>query len=275
MAQPSFTHKWIPRIEPREKNLFVEEYYSSTDVQITMEGEEQFEIGYIQYSLQEQLKPLYGYASRTFDDVAVGNRIVTGTFTVPIKNPEVQTSLDDILRTQEEDWTGDDSYNDDQSNLQEGIDWISGGSGGYKPPTSSVEPTTEEPNPYDYGGVSDEDLVYSQKLQTLGYDYGDNTLTTYAFMEQVHQFQKTNNMEVGDFNDATKKKIDELFANSGQETVTLPAGTKIYEGPSTGHDVVTTLTEQTVVTIVEEYNEDWLVVMTPDGTTGYVEGVKR
>lgn len=271
MAQPSFTHKWIPRIEPREKNLFVEEYYSSTDVQIKMEGEEQFEIGYIQYSLQEQLKPLYGYASRTFDDVAIGNRIVTGMFTVPIKNPEGQTTLDEILRTQEDTWTGDDSYNDDQSNLQDAIDWISGGSGGYKPPSPNATP--EEPNPYDYGGVSDEDLTYSEKLEALGFGYGDNTLTTYALMEQVHQFQKANGMEVGDLNEATKNKIDEMFANSGQETMTLPVGTKIYEGPSTGHDVVTVLTEQTVVTVIDEYGDGWVEVMLPDGTEGYVKGV--
>ena len=30
----SFTHKWIPRVDQQEKNLFIEEYYSSTDTQI-------------------------------------------------------------------------------------------------------------------------------------------------------------------------------------------------------------------------------------------------
>lgn len=269
MAQPSFTHKWIPRIEQREKNLFVEEYYSSTDVQIKMEGEEQFEIGYIQYSLQEQLKPLYGYASRTFDDVAIGNRIVTGMFTVPIKNPESQTTMDDILRTQEENWTGDDVYNENQSDLKDAIDWISGGSGGYKPPSGTATP--EEPNPYDYGGVSDEDLGYSEKLSALGYGYGDNTLTTYGLMHQVHQFQKANGMEVGDLNQETKSKIDELFTQSGQKTMTVPAGTKVYEGPSTGHDVVTVLGEQTKVTIVSEYQDGWVEIMLPNGMMGYIE----
>lgn len=267
MAQPSFTHKWIPRIEPREKNLFVEEYYSSTDTKITMEGEEQFEIGYIQYSLQEQLKPLYGYASRTFDDVAIGNRIVTGMFTVPIKNPESQTTLDDILRTQEENWIGDDSYNDDQSNLKEAIDWISGGSGGYKGPDA----TPEEPNPYDYGGVSDEDLAYSEKLEALGYGYGDNTLTTYAFMEQVHNFQKANGMEVGSFNESTKAMIDEAFAMSDKKEITLAAGTTLYEGPSTAHDVVTVLNEQTKVTVISDNHDGWAKVMLPNGAMGYIE----
>ena len=30
----SLTHKWIPKVYQRENNLFVEEYYSSTDVKI-------------------------------------------------------------------------------------------------------------------------------------------------------------------------------------------------------------------------------------------------
>lgn len=82
------THAYISRIAQREPNLFLEEYYSSTDTTIEFDGIEQLEIGYIQYSVQEQLKPLYGYASRTWDDVAVGNRIVTGVFKVPIRNPK-------------------------------------------------------------------------------------------------------------------------------------------------------------------------------------------
>ena len=67
------THRYIPRIEQREENLFTEEYYSSTDTKIYIDDIEQTEISYISYSLQEQLKPIYGYASNTFDDVAIGN----------------------------------------------------------------------------------------------------------------------------------------------------------------------------------------------------------
>ena len=96
MADTPFTHKYIPRIEQRENNLFVEEYYSSTDVKIVLGDVEQTEIGYISYAVQEQLKPLYGYNSRTYDEVAIGNRIVTGVFKVPIKNPEAQTQMAEL-----------------------------------------------------------------------------------------------------------------------------------------------------------------------------------
>lgn len=268
MADPSFTHKWIPRIEQRERNLFVEEYYSSTDVQIKMEGEEQFEIGYIQYSLQEQLKPLYGYASRAFDDMAVGNRIVTGMFTVPIKNPDGQTSLDDILRNQETGASPWEDYNKSQDEMKDAVDWISGGSGGYVNPSS----TPDEPNPYDYGGVSDEDLVYSEKLTALGYDYGNETLTSDAVKLQVKKFQEANGMEVtGNLNTETMNKINEKFEASHQEKITIQPGTKLYSGPSTGHEVIMTIKELTQAVIIAKYDEKWIEVMLPDGTVGFME----
>ncbi len=90
------THAYISRIQQREPNLFVEEYYSSTDVKVYFDDIEQTEIGYIQYSIQEQLKPLFGYASRTWDDVAIGNRIVTGVLKVPIRNIEVRNYGDKL-----------------------------------------------------------------------------------------------------------------------------------------------------------------------------------
>ncbi len=90
------THAYISRIKQREPNLFVEEYYSSTDVKVYFDDVEQTEIGYIQYSIQEQLKPLFGYASRTWDDVAIGNRIVTGVLKIPIRNIEVRNYGDKL-----------------------------------------------------------------------------------------------------------------------------------------------------------------------------------
>lgn len=91
------THKYINRIPEREENLFLEEYYSGTDTKVFIDNDPQTEIAYISYSVSEQLKPLYGYASRTWDDVAVGNRIVTGTFKVSIKNPEEQSSREEVI----------------------------------------------------------------------------------------------------------------------------------------------------------------------------------
>ena len=254
----SFTHKWIPRVDQQEKNLFIEEYYSSTDTQIKMDDEEQTEIGYINYAVQEQLKPLYGYASRTFDDVAVGNRIVTGMFKVPIKNPEIQTSLKDILNSQS-NINGDyNNYNDQQEDLQNAVEWITGNTGGYGG-TESYE-------------TDDEVFSYSEKLNALGFKYDNTNNPASSITRQIKEFQAKNNLDVnGILTEATKQAIDNAMSKSNLKKIKLPAGTKIYSGPSDIHPVVTTLkTEQTAYIVDTIYDDGWAHIMLPDNTEGYV-----
>jgi hypothetical protein len=93
----SLTHKYEPLITTRQQNLFTEEFFAGPDVSISLNGLEQQNISQIQYTVQEQLKPIYGYDSMVFDDIAVGSRIVVGTFTMPVYN----TSSNDSLTTLE------------------------------------------------------------------------------------------------------------------------------------------------------------------------------
>ena len=80
------THKYEPSFKANEHNIYVEEYFSGPDVRIYLDGQEQYEISQLSFTIQEQIKPIYGYASRLYDEVAIGNRIVVGSFTVPLKN---------------------------------------------------------------------------------------------------------------------------------------------------------------------------------------------
>lgn len=57
-------------------------YFSSLDAEIFVGGCFIDEITSITWSIQQQTMPLYGYNSYTFDDVAVGTRLVTGQFSV-------------------------------------------------------------------------------------------------------------------------------------------------------------------------------------------------
>lgn len=109
------SHAYISRITQREENLIVEEYYSSTDIRIEFDGLDQTEIAYIQYAIQEQLKPIYGYASRTWDDVAVGNRIVTGMFKVPVRNPLTGYNSDNPGQEDFKTWYNGKGYKDESS----------------------------------------------------------------------------------------------------------------------------------------------------------------
>lgn len=261
----SFTHKWIPRVDQQEKNLFIEEYYSSTDTQIVMDDEEQTEIGYINYSVQEQLKPLYGYASRTFDDVAIGNRIVTGSFKVPIKNPEVQTPLNDIISSQDSSNGDYSTYNTNQEELQTAVDWIKNNSNTSK---SNISTSYYE---------DDEVFAYSEKLSALGYAYENASMPTTSITNQIKAFQSANNINgsSGILTDETKQAIDDAISKSNLDTIKLPAGTVIYSGPAATKSIVTTLkTAQSAYMIDDIYDDGWAHIMLADGTEGYVDTSK-
>ena len=94
MNNEALTLKYSPRESTREYNTFTEEYFSGADVTLYLNNEKMTQVSGLQYSIQEQLKPMYGYASRTFDEVAIGNRIVIGSFRVPITNPESSMRTD-------------------------------------------------------------------------------------------------------------------------------------------------------------------------------------
>jgi len=256
MATASLTHKYIPRVEQTEENTFMEEYYSSTDVKIFIEEENQTEISYISYSLQEQLKPLYGYASRTFDDVAVGNRIVTGMLKIPIKNPDAQSSLREI-----ENQGGVPvpvNYNDKQDDLMENIDWITGPN---KPAEQTI--TVQGENP-----VNSE---YVTKLINLGYDL-DYNATSEVYTREIKKFQTDNNIDsTGNLTTQTMDAINKKLLQANPETTLfLQKGTKIYVGPEITFSNFVLKENETVTILNDKYNNGWVHVMTKDSTEGYV-----
>ena len=254
----SLTHKYIPRIEQTEENLFTEEYYSSTDTKIYMDDTEQTEIAYISYSLLEQLKPLYGYASRTFDDIAIGSRIVTGAFKVPIKNPEAQTPMNTIIERGKHKTLED--YNESQDDLKDTVEWIT-------KPSQDTGPTET------VHVESDEMFEYRSKLINLGYDLDYNSSTN-VLKKEIKKFQNAHGLEVtGILDDATKDAIDNaMSSSSGLKTKTLPAGTKIYLGCAKTFDVVKTLSSSEEVFVIDDdYDSGWMYIMTKDGTEGYVQ----
>lgn len=82
----TITNKYVNKPNAITTNVFTEEYLSGSDVSIYINDNILPNVSGISYTLQEQLKPLYGYASRVYDDASVGNRIVVGTLRIPITN---------------------------------------------------------------------------------------------------------------------------------------------------------------------------------------------
>lgn len=248
----SLTHRYIPRVEQTEENLFMEEYYSSTDTKIYMGNVEQTEISYISFSLQEQLKPIYGYGSRTFDDMAIGNRIVTGMFKVPIKNPEAQTPMDAIVERGGSSTIED--YNDNQQELTDAIEWITGQQ------THSSDTIIAE---------DDVTFEYRTKLINLGYDLDYNS-SAYILQQQIKKFQSDNGLYAdGILTAATKGEIDKALQRSSLEKHLVYRGTKLYLKPTSASGYKEVNTVQ-IAYILEEYDDGWAYVMLENGDEGFI-----
>ncbi|WP_263117449.1 hypothetical protein [Bacillus subtilis] len=72
-------------------------YYSGTDIRIYLGDLWVDEIVEIEWTLQEQLAPIFGFSSYTWDKVARGNRFVTGSFSINFKEAGyLQTILNSL-----------------------------------------------------------------------------------------------------------------------------------------------------------------------------------
>lgn len=68
-----------------EYQRFKEEYFTGQDIRIYFGDIWVDEITSLQFTLQEQVAPIFGYASYTWDKVARGNRYIQGSFTINFK----------------------------------------------------------------------------------------------------------------------------------------------------------------------------------------------
>lgn len=248
----SMTHKYTPRIQQREENLFLEEYYSGTDTKVYLNDTEQSEISYINFSLNEQLKPIYGYASRTFDDMAVGNRIVTGIFKMPIKNPEDQDTYETVIgsaSTQEEI----DNKNKEEENKKNNTEWVN----------NSNNNNTNYTN--------DNVFEYQNKLKQLGYNASDSGIYDDQTRAAIKDFQLNNKLPtIGTLNNDTMAEIDFAIEMNDTPKRTVEEKTNIYTGLTTASGIVYTLQPNEEFYLIKDLGV-FSQIRTIDGKDGYIE----
>ena len=251
----SMTHKYIPRIQQREENLFLEEYYSGTDTKVYLDGNEQTEISYISFSLNEQLKPIYGYASRTFDDMSVGNRIVTGVFKMPIKNPEEQDSYETVVSpsTLEEI----NNKNEAEETKKNNTEWIK-------------NTDTNSNNSY----TNDNVFEYQNKLKQLGYNTSDSGTLDDQTRAAIKKFQADNKLSTtGKFDNDTMTTIDSEIEMQNVPKKTVEQKTNMYAGLTTASGIVYTLQPNEEFYLIQNLGE-FSQIRTIDGKDGYIESSK-
>lgn len=105
-----------------EYRRFNSEYYSGADVRIYFRDIWIDEINNLQFTLQENVAPIFGYCSTTWDKVARGTRHVQGSFTINYKESYYLHSVIERLESKMKDDDGDGSYESngfDESSFKE------------------------------------------------------------------------------------------------------------------------------------------------------------
>lgn len=251
----SLTHKYIPRVIEREENTFLEEYYSGSDVKIYIDGEEQKEVAYIQYTLSEQLKPIYGYNSRTFDDVSVGNRIVTGVLKIPMKNPADQSAKESVISDYIE--TTQDSinvFNKEQLNAKNDKEW-----------TNNV--VKEDSQKRD-----DTIFEYQVKLKNLGFQVKDTGIMDSATMEALRSFQYLNKISItSNLTTETMGAIDKALENASLEELILAADATLFSGPASASISLGVLKKGEKVFVLSKDFTDFIMIRTVTGIDAFIQ----
>ena len=93
---------------------FPSEYFSGGDIKIYFEDTFLDECTMLQFVLAEQVLPIYGYNSYTFDDVLRGNRIIQGTFRINFKDRGYLFGLLEHILEEKTDMIKDDIKNQDR-----------------------------------------------------------------------------------------------------------------------------------------------------------------
>lgn len=85
MANPKSYRNVVGQREQHNYQRFSEEYFAGSDVRIYFGDIWVDEVTSLQFTLQENVAPIFGYASHTYDAVARGSRQIQGTFRINFK----------------------------------------------------------------------------------------------------------------------------------------------------------------------------------------------
>lgn len=254
------TDKYIPTTYDREKNGYIEEYFSGPDVKIEINGEEFKGISSIQFSMQEQLKPLYSYASAVFNDIAVGNRIVTGSLIVPLLNDHKNYEFPSV--TSFKDTSEDTTINNRPgwaNNIRENGSIFYLSKKGYN---------TSQNNSYSLKtnlSYSD-DIEKAQKiLLELGYKVYINGYLDVYTADALMQYQIKNNLNItGALDNETKQSLFDSKYNYTNSVI------NVYIGPSSNYKCIGTIQASTPIRIITQIGDYSYITTADQKTIGYI-----
>ena len=74
------------------------DYFCGANVYISLNGEVCLEVAGISYQMQDSTAPIYGYSSRIFDAVAIGQKIIKGSIVLNFVQPHYLAKLVNLTR---------------------------------------------------------------------------------------------------------------------------------------------------------------------------------
>ena len=273
----SKTIKFNPSIPQRKENIYMEQFFSGADCNVYIDGVLCENVAGISFQLQEQLKPIYGYASRAYDDVAIGNRIVTGVLQLPlVSTEEAVTSICDAMNQSPSESSissvssSSVPYNTNVFEVKSVPSWVSAWMTEYG---YSTEEATGSLVPAELGDIFTKAEYDAQiKLKSLGYDVAPTGVTDVKVQKAILGFQISNGISAsGTLDDVTKALLygetEEAFPISFIED------SEIRTGPSVSYPVFYESTEGEIGDLLKEMGE-YSKVRLLDGRTGYTKTSK-
>ena len=74
-------------------SAYIKRYYSVIDAEVYFGNEYVEDVCDINWSIRQNVTPLFGYNSYTYDDVARGNRLIVGNFLINFTSPNYLFSI--------------------------------------------------------------------------------------------------------------------------------------------------------------------------------------
>lgn len=232
----------------RDHNIYTEEFFGGADQFIYIGGERYEDISAIQWTIRETLKPIYGYASRKFDDIAVGTRIVQGVIKVPVRN--TNTSSD----------TG--SY------IQEVASLTNIGTASVPNWVYKYTPDVSGSSGVGYTASSDSATIAQVQgmLKKDGYDVDVNGINDLKTQKAVEDYKRKKGLTVNSSIDA--ELLNRM--NIKDTTAVIKNNTSLRFEPEDDSDTFSEISQGARIIIQESYG-DWYYIQGDNNVKGYIK----
>lgn len=243
------------KAKDRDHNIYTEEYYGGADCFIYIGKERYDNISALQFQVRETVKPIYGYSSRTYDDLAIGTRIVQGVIKVPVKN---EGSADQLT-----DSSNNGSYSLTNQGTTEVPDWV------YKYKPNSDEVGT--PN-IGYSDNTDSAIVASVQA-VLANRYPDSGVQVsgvldYTTKQAIADYKQDNNLLI---NTKLDNELTNRMFTTEENLVHAVEGCLLRYSPSIQSQVIQTVPTSARLAVVKVIDDTWLLVQVNNGSKGYIK----